>query len=308
MMGKLSALSRPAAALMPLAAVMCAACAEGPPQQREEPVQATAGVTVSSDLFLASAMAALPPPGVTAANLPDPESPGAKAAATGSDGSEPAGSRIARRQSAGAVLRGLPCAPESGTSLGDGLAHRAASDVDANGQGGGRLRVSGPQHGGAGRPLAVPRGARAGGRPGGATGCPGTRCVYEDLQSLPRACRSQTALPVGLGGRWAADAPTHGGHAGRDHRPRYVCPNRPVSRTSLARLVAASRGASRLLTCVSAGSSRGRREGRVGLCGSCGVFPTRGHQRRARLSHNRLKIKDLPILARRHSACNRPPS
>jgi hypothetical protein len=26
------------------------------------------------------------------------------------------------------------------------------------------------------------------------------------------------------------------------------------------------------------------------------------------LSHNRLKIKDLPILARRHSACNRPPS
>lgn len=80
-MGKLSALSRPAAALMPLTAVMCAACAEGPPQQREEPVQATAGVTVSSDLFLASAMAALPPPGVTAANLPDPESPGAKALA-----------------------------------------------------------------------------------------------------------------------------------------------------------------------------------------------------------------------------------
>lgn len=77
-MVRFSVMSRPAAAIVPVAAIMWVACAERPQQQPEETVQAPAGVTVSSELFLASAMAALPPTSFTAADLPDPESQGAK--------------------------------------------------------------------------------------------------------------------------------------------------------------------------------------------------------------------------------------
>lgn len=77
-MGKLlSTGPRHASALVPLAAVMWAACAQRPEPTQEAPPPPP-GVTVSTDLFLASAMAALPPPGVSPADLPDPESNGAK--------------------------------------------------------------------------------------------------------------------------------------------------------------------------------------------------------------------------------------
>ena len=78
MMAKSYAFSRPVTAAMSLAALLCVACGEGP-QQRAETPAAGPPPQGGTDLFVASAMAALPPAGVSAANLPDAESAGAKA-------------------------------------------------------------------------------------------------------------------------------------------------------------------------------------------------------------------------------------